>query len=478
MPHIFLRLRTWGQWAIALVLSLFSALCLVLLVISGRLPGGLYSAAGRVAMVLWFLAVVLLGRRLRRIPAFSWVLLGTGWMLSFAAALLLNPPLQSDFLLLYDAAVSWLHGDTGFQQYSYFQLWAYQSAYVAWEALFLSLWQDPRMIQLVHSLLFSGTILLLYRLLRNQIPETAARVTALLMLSFPTFFTLPAVLTNQIPGAFFLCLGLWVLLSQDTRSLGLGRFPLAGLCLQLGNLLRPEGILVLAALLAAAILWLLSRPGVWRHALFGGMLLLATYWLSGRLADFLVIATGLNAHGLSNGNPLWKFVLGLNQETNGAYSSSDWYQVLATLGPDSQVTDATVALEQSLIAQRLHQPLGALLRLFLAKIEELWVEDPLFWALGGLPENDCWGLRVLIHSVDRTLFGLALLLTVPGVLLRRARPRLAQGYVPHLVVLASFFAFLLLEVQPRYAYLPLLFLFGCAGHGLALLGRTWLHWEV
>lgn len=473
-----MRLRTFGQWAIALVLSLFAGLCLWLLVTSDQLPGGLYATAGRIAMVLWCLAVVLLGRQLRRIPAFSWVLLGVGWALSFGAALVLNPPHQSDFQLLYDAAVSWLHGDTGFQQYVYFQLWAYQSAYVAWEALLLSLWQDPRMIQLVHSLLFSGTILLLYRLLRSQIPETAARVTAVWMLSFPTFFTLPAVLTNQIPGAFFLCLGLWVLLSQDCRRLGLGRFPLAGLCFQLGNLMRPEGVLILAALLAAAVLWLLSRPEAWRQALFGGILLLAVYWLSGRLADLLVIVTGLNAHGLANEDPLWKFVLGLNPETGGAYSAEDWALVVSTLSPDNQITDATVALEKTLIAQRLDQPLGSLLQLFLDKIEALWVADPLSWALAGLSETDRWGLRVMIRSADRMLFGLALALTVPGVLLRRARPRPAQGYVPHLVVLASFFAFLLIEVQPRYAYLPLLFLFCCAGHGLALVGRARLHWEV
>ena len=68
-------------------------------------------------------------------------------------------------------------------------------------------------------------------------------------------------------------------------------------------------------------------------------------------------------------------------------------------------------------------------------------------------------------------------MTLPGTLLRRGHPREARGFVPHLVVLASFFAFLLIEVQPRYAYLPLLFLFGCAGHGLAPAGKRWLRWE-
>ena len=471
------RLYGLGRWVVSLALALFAALCLALLLTSNRLPGGVYTAAGCLAMALWALAVLLLGRALRKIPAFTWVLLGAGWAISLAAALLLNPPLQSDFQMLYDAAVSWLRGDTGFQQSVYFQLWAYQSAYVAWEALFLSIWQDPRMIQLVHSLLFAGTIVLLYRLLRAQIPETAARVTAVWMLSFPTFFTLPAVLTNQIPGAFFLCLGLWVLLSEDTRRLGLGRFPLAGLCLQLGNLMRPEGVLILAALAAAGILYLLTRPALWRRALLGGALLLAAYWLAGRAADLLVVASGLNANGLANEDPLWKFVLGLNPETGGTYSADDWALVVAILGPDNRMTEATVALERALIAQRLRQPLGSLLALALEKVDRLWIADPLSWALAGLSETEWWGLRAFCRAADRTLLGLALALTLPGTLLRRGHPREARGFVPHLVVLASFFAFLLIEVQPRYAYLPLLFLFCCAGHGLAPAGKRWLRWE-
>lgn len=459
-------------------LGLFALACLGLFCLKPPLAGGGWTAAGGMAMGLWCSAVVLLGRRLRQLPAFSWVLLGAGFAISWAAALLLHPPLESDFLLLYEAARAWLRGDTGFQQTVYFQLWAYQSAYVAWEAALLSVWADPKMIQLVHCLLFSGTILLLYRLLRGQISETAARVTAVLMLSFPTCFTLPSVLTNQIPSAFFLCLGLWVLLSGDTRFLSLGRFPLAGLSLQLGHLLRPEGALILAALGAAALLRLLERPRGWWQLLLGGVLLAAAYGLSGHLVDLLTVVSGLNDQGLSNGNPLWKFVLGFNHETGGTYAAADWARIYPTLDAGGQVTEATLSLERAMIAERLRQPPGTLLRLFLRKIWNLWVADSLSWAMAALSVTDRWGLRALIRGADRTLFCLLLLVTAAAAPVKGARPWDARGYVPHLVVLASVCAFLIVEVQPRYAYLPLLFFFGSAGHALSRAGATWLRWEV
>ena len=255
------------------------------------------------------------------------------------------------------------------------------------------------------------------------------------------------------------------------------RFPLAGLSLQLGHLLRPEGVLILAALGAAALLRLLERPRGWRQLLLGGVLLGVAYGLFGHLADLLTVVSGLNDQGLSNGNPLWKFVLGFNHETGGTYAAADWARIYPTLDAGGQVTEATLSLERAMIAERLRQPPGTLLRLFLRKLWNLWVTDPLSWAMAGLSVTDRWGLRTLIRSADRTLFGLLLLVTLAAPF-RCVRPRDARGYVPHLVVLASVCAFLIVEVQPRYAYLPLLFLFGSAGHALSRAGATWLRWEV
>ena len=413
---------------------------------------------------LLVVGLIVLFKLLRRIPLFPCVLFVAAAALSMAAAAYLRTELQSDFLFLYRSAVQLRHGDLSFANNVYFYLWGYQSVYVAWEAALLSLWEDPRMIQLVHCLLFSGSLVLLYRLMRTSLSEQAARIAAVLPLLFPFFFTLPSVLTNQIPSAFFFLLGLWCLVGQEMRQRGRWRFALGGALLQLGNLLRPEGVLVLAALAAVGILYLLSHHEQWKRLAVAGLLVLAAYFLVGRLAELLAVWTGLNPAGLGNRSPLWKFLIGFNHETGGSYSDADWQAVLSTLSPTYKVTDATLELERSLIAQRLQQPLGAFWQLFLHKVENLWVKGGLYWALNRYLER--WALLYSIVTwYDRLVLLAGVCLTGVGVVLGWKQKRPAVQYLPQLMVLAAFFAFLLVEVQPRYSYLPDFFLFWCAGYG-------------
>ena len=66
---------------------------------------------------------------------------------------------------------------------------------------------------------------------------------------------------------------------------------------------------------------------------------------------------------------------------------------------------------------------------------------------------------------------LALLLAGLGLFASPARwkQRETAAYLPYFVFFAMFCAMLLIEVQPRYAYLPQLFLFTAAAFGLDCL---------
>ena len=97
------------------------------------------------------------------------------------------------------------------------------------------------------------------------------------------------------------------------------------------------------------------------------MLLGAAYGLTGHLADLLTVVSGLNNQGLSNGNPLWKFVLGFNHETGGIYDAADWARIYPTLDAGGQVTEATLSLERAMIAERLRSLRGRCSGSFSAK---------------------------------------------------------------------------------------------------------------
>lgn len=100
-------------------------LCAALFIL---LRSGVFLALG-----LLFLTIYLLLKT--RIPKFTLWMFAFGFLLRLFVILFLHQPIESDFFVIYDAAHSLMAGDLSFAQTEYFSLWAYQSAYVVWEAL-------------------------------------------------------------------------------------------------------------------------------------------------------------------------------------------------------------------------------------------------------------------------------------------------------------------------------------------------------
>lgn len=418
------------------------------------------------------LALPLCLRGLRRpLPHFTRLLFGGVLFLRVFLLLSLHPPVTSDFSILLRAARSLLAGDLSFCGTSYFQLWAYQSPFVAWEAFWLALWDSPVCLELVNAVLSAGTACLLYRMAREWMEVRAAQAAAVLLAVSPFPAALHTVLSNQIPSAFFLTMGLWLLVCGDCRRLRFLRFPLAGLALQLGNLLRCEGVIFLTAVLAWAVFEAVRTRERRGRLLAGTAALLLVYLAANVCAGAAVRASGLNPNGVRNGNPMWKFVAGMNYEHSGGYSDEDWSRVEATLDGSHRVTDETRALQRALLADRLSRPAGQLLRHLGNKICRLWADDALYWEIGHLDPRPWW--YTTLQQLDRGLFFLALGLACLG--LPGAGRRSVSAQLPYFIFFASFCAFLLIEVQPRYAFLPQLYVFTAAGFGLERLERRGAH---
>ena len=437
-------------------------------------------AGGMLAVVCIAAGVVWLLRRHVVIPRFTlWLLLG-GFALRLMAILVLRPPIISDYLVMLQASQQLLGGDTSFQHWMYFSLWSYQSVFVVWQTLFLAIWNHVFMLKLVSALLGAGTVCLIYRLARDHVRESAAQAAALLLTAFPFAWTLPTILTNQISSAFFLVLGMWLLLCRDCTRLGRWRYVLACIAVQFGNLLRSEGIILVVAALAYAGFAALRRPQRARRIVCGGAVLLVLYAALGVGADAAVRASGLNENGTKNGYPAWKFITGLNFNTAGSYSSDDWNALCPTFDDEYRPTAETAAVEHALLAERLSAGPKALLLHAVRKMQFLWCNDALYWAFGHLKLSRSQQLLYdNIQKADRLLFYGALLLAVSGLAAREKRRALEPAaLLPYFVVFAACCAFLLIEVQPRYAYLPQLFLFCDASLGLdRLMGKEGEHAE-
>ena len=408
-------------------------------------------------------------RRWNRIPLFTlWLFIGT-FLVNLSWVLWLDPAPDSDFYALHNAAQSLLRGDLSFNKDPYFILWSYQLPFVALEALLLLIWNDPMCIQLFNCLCTAGSVCLIYRILRGRVSDAAGRTASVCLVLFPTIGAMSSLLTNQCGGAFFLTLGLWLVCSSDTKKLGFARYPLAGLCIQMGNLIRPEGVIVLIALLAYGVFYILRNPDRLKGAALGTAALAAVYLLTGTAADQAVIRTGLSPYGVENQLPQWKFVCGTNFETKGGYSEADFQVLLATLGEDYRPTEQTEEAVREFLAERLSHPLKDWTELLRSKLDRFWNKPGTGWAFTDLTassEDFQNRIRPALEEFDRTLYWLAILLSAAGLLRKKKEP---VQLVPYFVFFAAFAAFLFIEVQPRYAYLPDFFLLAAGAFGIGQL---------
>lgn len=429
------------------------------------------------AMAALALLAILAVLRRRTIPHFTLLLFLSGLLLRLWINSLLQPGIYSDYLLFYNAAMNLLLGNTETIVESapaYFSSWAYQSGIVMWEKLWLRFWKDPMCLKLVHAVLSAGIACLVYRLLLGWVSRAAAQAASLLLSIFPFFLTYHVVLSNSIPSVFFFTLGLWILVSADCGKLGFWRWPLAGMMIEAGNILRCEGIILLVCVAAWAVFACVRRPETVKKVLPGVVTLLAVTVLVHASADTYLKVTGLNPNGLANLVPEWKFVVGLNDETNGGYSEDDSEILWGTLDENDLPTQQTHEVLHSMIRERLCVGPDRLLDLLNRKLNCLWNMDALYETHIGV-ETDIHersafselNNRARASAFDRGLFFIALGLTVLGLWGKGWQEQYpTEAYLPFFVFFSTFCAMLFVEVQPRYAYLPQIYLFAASAFGL------------
>ncbi len=441
------------------LLSLLFTACFSLLAAAIVLQSGAALAGAAALLLLW----VPFRFSIKRYTL--WLFL-CSYLLQLCVILTVHTPVISDFAEMYQAAEGLLEGVMPYQTSPYFNLWPYQTGFVLWETMWLSIWNDGMILRLVHALMGAGMLCLLYRYLLPMVRKTAAQAAMGLLAVFPMFFTLPLVLTNQIAGAFFIVLAVWLLACPDADRLGFWRYPAAGLSLFVSNFLRPEALAVLVAVLAWTLFSLFREPKRWKRGLLGCMALLAVFFAAQKGADALLRATDLSPAGLENPLPEWKFVCGLNTESSGSWSLTEFEVLEATFDADGAPTAETKRLAREIISQRLQMPLSEWLGLLQKKLSLLWYQRGLYWAFshtqnGSTLRSLCYRL---LEEFDRALFFLALALAVFGLWWRK--PREPNACLPHFIVFSLACVFLLIEVQPRYAYLPQIFLFTAAAFGI------------
>ena len=423
---------------------------------AGQLPGVL---AGLLFGCLVLLACT---KFLRPFRGFAFALFLVRFALALFFILWLNSQPVQDFDTMYSAARQLAQGSRAYLDNIYFFNWAYQSAFVAYEALVITLFGDSLFpLQLLNAVYLAGTNVLVYLIAKRFLSEKAAMTAGVLYAIYPAPLFLAGVLTNQHLSIFLLYSALYLLLGKELtprRALG------AGTIMALGNAIRPIGVI----LMLAAVLWLLIRAlhRADLRAALHGIYAAVSYFAVGAALSGLIVATGINPEGLSNNQPMWKFVVGLNQDSNGCWNRADYETYLSL--PTREAHEAMVKA----VKERLRVGPAALADLACRKSAVMWAgNEDLYWGFGHLDQDAAalifpvtlsWNsMQLLLGSLDKGVYLLAFGLALVGLILRLRKPERCGRSLPLVLLLCGYYAVhLIVEVQSRYRYflMPCIFL--------------------
>ncbi len=417
---------------------------------------GLLAGAGVLLLCLRFL---------RPIKGFAFVLFALRFALTLCFILWLDSQPVQDFNTLYEAAGQLAQGSHAYLDNLYFFNWAYQSAFMAYEALVISLFGPSLLpLQLLNGIYLAMTNVLIYLIARKLTGERAAMTAGLLYAFYPAPLFLAGVLTNQHLSVFLFYAGVYLLVKQrelsPLRALG------AGVLLALGNAMRPIGVIPLLAAMIWCVLYAL-RHARWR-ALLHGVLVAASYFAVGAALTGLIVVSGINPEGLDNNQPMWKFAVGLNEDSSGCWNAADYdaFLSLPTQEGHAAMTEA--------VRQRLSVGIPRLTALAWRKSAVMWAaNEDLYWGFGHLePEQLAlsfpvplnWNrMQLLLGGLDKGVYLLAFSLALAGLLGRLRRPeRCGRTLLLTLLVCGYYAVHLIVEVQVRYRYflMPCLFVLG------------------
>ena len=380
-------------------------------------------------------------------------------------------PVQ-DFRTMYTAAQELAQGGRGYLDNIYYYNWAYQTGFVVYERLLLKLFGPGQLsLQVMNAVWMGGIGVLVHRIALCILPARAAVCAGLLYAVYPAPYFLAAVLTNQHICVFFLYLAVWLLIRR--QELSVGGAVLAGGVIAIGNIMRPIGVvLILAVVCWQIVRCLLHRGRDWKRTLGYLAAVVITYTMIFSLASAAIVWSGINPEGLSNNQPMWKFVLGFNQESSGAWNRYDYENYLML------PTEEADAVMREVVKERLSVEPIALLKLAVRKSAVMWGDlEYMYWGFGHLDGSQKIGFLTVDQCTqilalgDKGVYLVCFALALLGILsLLKRGTYYGGGALLLSFLLCGYYAVhLIVEVQARYRYFLIPAVAVLAGYGVETL---------
>lgn len=317
-------------------ISKFILICVALLMSIVLIQMGIFYSTFHIAeepvlsvlvLICAIVLVILVGYLLVRLkddPKINRVILITMLIVFFLIGLFwlkFTPNEQlSDFATFWGKSQDALQGRAIYKtDNDYFAKWAYQTGYLVYVMGIIKLFGAHVLVLQVLNVLYQTlTLLVVYKLAMKIFDNVKiARLSVLLLMIDLDWFAMSPQNNNSYLGTLLFLVTFYLLMHDKYWH-----YILAGLTLALGNVIRPIGPVAIAGIVVFAILYKFYD----KKTNFQNILKLAVtfiiYLMVFSAVGLAIKSSGLNEYGISNRDSEWKFVTGLDYNTNGIYDQN------------------------------------------------------------------------------------------------------------------------------------------------------------
>ncbi|KRK96642.1 ArnT family glycosyltransferase [Companilactobacillus futsaii] len=369
----------------------------------------------------------------------------------------------SDFKAFWRMAPKALNGEKIFSyDNDYFAKWAYQTGFLVYVMTVVKIFGHHVIAIQLLNVLYQILILLMVYLLAIKITKKVkiARLSVFILMIDLDWFALNSQADNQYLGMLLFLVTFYLILKDQYWS-----YILAGVTLGIGSIIRPIGPVVIAGTVVYGLLYLLIDKNHLNWSKIVKIIItLLIYQVIFSGASLAIKNSGLNSYGLTNRDSEWKFVVGLDANSDGAY---DQQMVDRFNLKDSR--DKMSAKEHQVIRENIDN-LNAThgwLKLFWNKNAKLWAQRAITIDFTGIETNHSLKISNFVKLLGY-LGSLVLIILSWFGSIKLLKGTNKEIFLLLLPLMAYAVVQLLIEVQGRYRleFLPV----------IAILGGIGLYW--
>lgn len=385
------------------------------------------------------------------IPHFPVLLLVFSFLIRLFFILTVNTPVESDFYVMYEAAKQFSKGDMSFGNTDYFQCWGGQTGLVIFNGMLLKIWNNIFFLKLFNCIASALTNLIIYLIAKEYFSKKASQCVSIYYSVFVFAASFVTVLSNQHLSTLLVYTAIYLIVARKFDKINnIIKFIIAGILLVFANIIRPDVMVVIVAICVYCIFEMFKERNIKNFLNYFIILVsfVLTYFLLSKLLSNIVIWTGINSQGLKTNDYLLKFAFGTSVDSSGGYSQNILNKI-EELQLQESITRAQAEIK--IIKENLSKGLPEIINLIKNKIMIFWFNDSLDWSFYHL---NCTSLILFAKNIDRAIFTVTFILSSFGAIpLLCRKNKDVKTYILPFLVFATFFVYLLIEIQPRYAHM-------------------------